>query len=135
MLLPTDLPSANKLAPTSEQTKVIQEVVLPEVFKLNQAVMNKKQGDYAVFSRKVPEKRKWIHQTPDPYQSMCANQSTALYETGAVSRVCHSVYHVCHWKKESRKVVATLMILTLLLVFMKKKKNSKYMTEIIMIYR
>ena len=35
---------------TNEQTKVIQEVVSPEVSKLNHAVMNKKQGDQMQFS-------------------------------------------------------------------------------------
>ena len=35
---------------TNEQTKVIQEVVSPEVSKLKQAVMNKKQGDHMQFS-------------------------------------------------------------------------------------
>ena len=39
---------------TIEQTKVFQEVVLPEVSKLNHAIMNKKQGDQMQFS---PEKR------------------------------------------------------------------------------
>ena len=37
--------------PTSK-TKVIQEVVSPEVSKLNHAVTNKKQGDQMQFSRR-----------------------------------------------------------------------------------
>ena len=48
----------------NEQTKVILELVLTEVSKLNHAVMNKKQGDQMQFSlekRLVIEKRKWIH--------------------------------------------------------------------------
>ena len=37
----------------------IQEVVSSEVFKVNHAVMNKKQGDHTQFSpEKRPEKRK-----------------------------------------------------------------------------
>ena len=35
---------------TNEQTKVIQEVVSPEVSMLNHAVINKKQGDQMQFS-------------------------------------------------------------------------------------
>ena len=50
---------------TIEQTKFIQEVVSPEVSKLNYTVMNKKQGDEVQFSpEKRLEKRKWIHHTP-----------------------------------------------------------------------
>ena len=37
---------------TNKQTKGIQEVVSPEVSKLNHAVMNKKQGDQMQFSLK-----------------------------------------------------------------------------------
>ena len=48
--LPTDLPSTNWSQQTNEQTKINQEVVLPEVSKLNHAVMNKKQGDQMQFS-------------------------------------------------------------------------------------
>ena len=50
---------------TKEQAKLIQEVVPPEVSKLNHAVlMNKKQGDQMQFSlgRRL-EKTKWIHPT------------------------------------------------------------------------
>ena len=35
----------NESQQTNEQTKVIQEVLSPEVSKLNHDVMNKKQGD------------------------------------------------------------------------------------------
>ena len=57
--LPTDLPSTNWSQQTNEQTKINQEVVLPEVSKLNHAVMNKKQGDKMQFSlEKRLEKRK-----------------------------------------------------------------------------
>ena len=35
---------------TNEQTKVIQEVVSPEVSMLNHTVINKKQGDQMQFS-------------------------------------------------------------------------------------
>ena len=57
--LPTDLPSTNWSQQTNEQTKINQEVVLPEVSKLNHAVMNKKQGDQMQFSlEKRLEKRK-----------------------------------------------------------------------------
>ena len=61
------LPSTNKLVSqqTNGQTKVIQDVVSPEVSKLNHAVMNKKQGDQMQFSLyKRLEKRKCIHPTP-----------------------------------------------------------------------
>ena len=37
-----------------EQTKVVQEIVSPEVSELNHFVMNKKQGEQRQFS---PEKR------------------------------------------------------------------------------
>ena len=44
--LRTYWPTINKQSQqTNEQTKIIQEVVSPEVSKLNHAVMNKKQGD------------------------------------------------------------------------------------------
>ena len=43
---------------TNEQTKDIQEVVSPEVSKLNDAVMNKKQGDQMQFSLKERQDRK-----------------------------------------------------------------------------
>ena len=44
--------------------KVIQELVSPEVSKLNHPVMNKKQGDQMQFSpERRLEKRKWIHPT------------------------------------------------------------------------
>ena len=43
--------------------KVIQELVLPELFKLNHAVMNKKQGDQIHFSLEKTRKRKRIHLT------------------------------------------------------------------------
>ena len=57
--LPTDLPSTNWSQQTNEQTKINQEVVLPEVSKLNHAVMNKKQGDQMQFPlEKRLEKRK-----------------------------------------------------------------------------
>ena len=57
--------SKNKLVSKNQRvTKVIQEVVPPEVPKLNHAVMNKKQRDQMqVFSKKRLEKRKWIHPT------------------------------------------------------------------------
>ena len=48
----------SKSQQTSEQTKVIQNVVLPEVSKLNYPLLNKKQGDQIQL---FPEKRKWIH--------------------------------------------------------------------------
>ena len=47
---------------TIKQAKVIQEVLSPEVSKVNNVVMNKKQGDQMQFSpEKRLEKRKWIH--------------------------------------------------------------------------
>ena len=47
---------------TIEQTKAIQDVVLPEVSKLNYALLIKKQG-YQIqsFPEKRLGKRKWIH--------------------------------------------------------------------------
>ena len=39
---------------TNEQTKVVQEVVSPEVSKLNHALVNKKQGDQMQFSLEKP---------------------------------------------------------------------------------
>ena len=49
----------NKSQQIIEQTKVILEVVSPEVSKLNHAVLNKKQGDQMQFSpEKITEKRK-----------------------------------------------------------------------------
>ena len=40
----------NQSQQTNGQTRVIQEVVSPEVSKLNHVVMNKKQGDQMLFS-------------------------------------------------------------------------------------
>ena len=59
------LPSTNKLFQQgSQQTRVIQEVVSPEVSELNHAGINKKPGDQMQFSpEKRLEKRKWIHPT------------------------------------------------------------------------
>ena len=46
------LPSTSKIVSTNQRaTRVIQEVVSPEVSKLNRAVMNKKQGDKIRVSR------------------------------------------------------------------------------------
>ena len=42
-----------------KETKVIQELVSPEVFKLNHAVMNKAQMQFS--PEKRLEKRKWIN--------------------------------------------------------------------------
>ena len=45
-----------------EQTKVIEDVVLSDLFKLNYALLNKKQGDkIQLFPEIRLEKRKWIH--------------------------------------------------------------------------
>ena len=50
-----------------EQTKVIQEIVSPEVSELNHFVINKKQGDQRQFSQeKRLEKRKRIHHSCQP---------------------------------------------------------------------
>ena len=54
----------NQSQQTNEQTKVIQEVVSPEVSKLNPAVMHKTQEDQKQFSlEKRLEQRKLIHPT------------------------------------------------------------------------
>ena len=47
----------------SKQTKVIQEVVSLEEFKLNHSVINKKQAEQIQFSphKKTSDKGKWIH--------------------------------------------------------------------------
>ena len=51
--VPTELLSINRLVSKIKQTKVTQEVVSPEVSKLNHTAMNKKQEDQIpVFSRK-----------------------------------------------------------------------------------
>ena len=52
---------------TNDQTKVIPEVVSPEEFKLNHAVMNKKQGHQMQFSK--TRKKKMDSSNPS-YQSM-----------------------------------------------------------------
>ena len=51
-----------------EQAKIIQKVVSPEVYKLNHAVMTRKQGGQMqssekkmFFQKKRLEKRKWIY--------------------------------------------------------------------------
>ena len=62
----------NQSQQTNRQTKVFQEVVSPEVSKLNHAEMSKKQGhlrSYAVFSRKKNRKKKMSSSNPS-YQSM-----------------------------------------------------------------
>ena len=55
----------NQSQQTNEETKAIQEVVPPEVSKLNHTVMNKKaRRSNTVFSRERRiEKIKWIHPT------------------------------------------------------------------------
>ena len=61
MKYPSYVPLSRNLSEqTIEQTKVIQEVASPGLSKLNDAVMNKKQGDRMQFS---PEKRILIHQS------------------------------------------------------------------------
>ena len=50
MYLLTYHQQTNSSQQTNEQTKVIQEVVLTEVSKLNHALMKKKQGDEMQFS-------------------------------------------------------------------------------------
>ena len=57
-------PTINKETSLNEQMKVIQEVVSPEVSKLNHAVTNKNQRDQMQFSlEKRLKKRKCIHPT------------------------------------------------------------------------
>ena len=65
MKYPSYVPLSRNLSEqTIEQTKVIQEVASPGLSKLNDAVMNKKQGDQMQFSpEKRPEKRILIHQS------------------------------------------------------------------------
>ena len=65
MKYPSYVPLSRNLSEqTIEQTKVIQEVASPGLSKLNDAVMNKKQGDRMQFSpEKRPEKRILIHQS------------------------------------------------------------------------
>ena len=48
---------ANQFQQTIKQTKVIQDVVLPEVSKLNYALLNKKRDQIQFF----PEKIKWLY--------------------------------------------------------------------------
>ena len=65
------LPSTNKLVSqqTSEQTKVIEEVVSLRISMLNHAVINKTRRSYAVFCRKKNRKKKMDSSNPS-YQSM-----------------------------------------------------------------
>ena len=49
---------------TTEQKKVIQEEVSPEVSKLKHVEMKKIRRSNAVFSSKNTRKRKWIQNTP-----------------------------------------------------------------------
>ena len=58
------VPSTNKLVWTNHRSNVnFQEVVSPEVSKLNPAILNKKQGDQINFSpAKILEKRKIMSQ-------------------------------------------------------------------------
>ena len=53
---------------TVKQIEVIQEVVSPEVSKLNDRKMNKKRGDQIQFSpeKKTLKKRKWIYHHSSP---------------------------------------------------------------------
>ena len=66
---------SNESQQTNEQTKVIQEVVSPEVSKLYYTLLNKKQGDQIqFFPEKKLEKRKWIHhycQINIPLDGLC----------------------------------------------------------------
>ena len=48
---------------TNELTKIIQEVVSPEVSKINYAVINKKLAVAVLSREKILEKTKWIHPT------------------------------------------------------------------------
>ena len=58
------MPTINKQTTLNKQTKVIQEVVSPKVSRLNQSVMNKKQGDEMQFNlEKRLKKGKLIQHT------------------------------------------------------------------------
>ena len=82
ILLVDDLPSTNNFWKTNEQTKVIQEVVSPELSKLNHAVMNKNQGNQMQFSLK-----KWLEKKENEfiiYHRLIGTNQWIVLENGVI---------------------------------------------------
>ena len=93
ILLVDDLPSTNNFWKTNEQTKVIQEVVSPELSKLNHAVMNKNQGNQMQFSLK-----KWLEKKENEfiiYHRLIGTNQWIVLENGVIDlSIPSGIFHL-----------------------------------------